>query len=123
MILTSSSPIGEHAALALASAGGVSPLVRDLGLCLVAAGVLSVLFVRLRIPAIAALLVAGVVLGPAGLEAIADRDSVDVLRHAGVAGAEVIVSTVPDELLKGVTNEQLVRQLRARWRRIAWATP
>jgi hypothetical protein len=35
-----------------------------------------------------------------------------VLRHAGVAGAEVIVSTVPDELLRGTTNAELVRQLR-----------
>jgi hypothetical protein len=38
--------------------------------------------------------------------------SVEVLRHGGVDAAEVIVSTIPDELLKGTTNEQLVRQLR-----------
>ncbi len=75
---------GDDVALALASAGAVSPLVRDLGLCLVAAGVLSALFVRLRIPAIAALLVAGVVLGPAGLEAIADRASVDTIASLGL---------------------------------------
>lgn len=85
MILTaSSSPIGEHAALALASAGGVSPLVRDLGLCLVAAGLLAALFVRVRIPAIAALLVAGVALGPAGLEAVSDRASVDTIASLGL---------------------------------------
>jgi Kef-type K+ transport system membrane component KefB len=41
-----------------------------------------------------------------------DLASVEVLRHGGVAAAEVIVSTVPDELLKGTTNAQLVRQLR-----------
>lgn len=41
-----------------------------------------------------------------------DIASVEVLRHASVDGAEVIVSTVPDELLKGTSNEQLVRQLR-----------
>jgi voltage-gated potassium channel Kch len=41
-----------------------------------------------------------------------DIASIEVLRHAGVDGAEVIVSTVPDELLKGTTNAQLVRQLR-----------
>jgi voltage-gated potassium channel Kch len=44
--------------------------------------------------------------------AYGDIGSVDVLRHAGVAAAEVIVSTVPDELLKGTSNEQLVRQIR-----------
>ncbi|HEU4614878.1 MAG TPA: cation:proton antiporter, partial [Kofleriaceae bacterium] len=41
-----------------------------------------------------------------------DIGSTEVLRHAGVAGAEVIVSTVPDELLRGTTNVQLVTQLR-----------
>jgi voltage-gated potassium channel Kch len=41
-----------------------------------------------------------------------DLSSTDVLRHAGVDAAEVIVSSVPDEILKGTSNEQLVRQLR-----------
>ena len=41
-----------------------------------------------------------------------DIASTEVLRHAGVDGAEVIVSTLPDELLKGTTNLQLVRQIR-----------
>jgi Kef-type K+ transport system membrane component KefB len=41
-----------------------------------------------------------------------DIASVDVLRHAGVDRAEVIVSTVPDELLKGVSNANLVRHVR-----------
>jgi Trk K+ transport system NAD-binding subunit len=41
-----------------------------------------------------------------------DIASTEVLRHAGVAGAEVIVSTVPDELLRGTTNTQVVAQLR-----------
>lgn len=41
-----------------------------------------------------------------------DVASIEVLRHAGVDAAEVIVSTVPDELLKGTSNEQIVRQLR-----------
>ena len=112
----------EAVSLAAGAAGGVSPLVRDLGLCLVAAGLLSVAFVRLKIPAIAALLVAGVVLGPAGLEAIGDRGNVDTIASLGLTlllfvigleSAEVIVSTVPDELLKGVTNEVIVQRVRA----------
>jgi Kef-type K+ transport system membrane component KefB len=70
--------------LSVGAAGAVSPLVRDLGLCLVAAGLLSAVFVRLKIPAIAALLGAGVVLGPAGLEAIADRQSVDTIANLGL---------------------------------------
>jgi len=36
----------------------------------------------------------------------------DTLQHAGVATARVLVCTVPESLLKGTTNEKLVRQLR-----------
>lgn len=41
---------------------------------------------------------------------IAQRDT---LVHMGAASAEVLVCSVPDSLLKGITNERLVRQLRA----------
>jgi Kef-type K+ transport system membrane component KefB len=68
----------------IGAGGGVSPLVGDLGLCLVAAAVLSIVFVKLRIPAIAALLGAGFVLGPAGLEAIGDRASIDTIANLGL---------------------------------------
>jgi Kef-type K+ transport system membrane component KefB/voltage-gated potassium channel Kch len=37
----------------------------------------------------------------------------DTLLHAGLAQAQVLISTVPDSLLRGITNEKLVRQLRA----------
>lgn len=70
--------------VALAAGGGVSPLVADLGLCLVAAAVLSIAFVKLRIPVIAALLGAGVALGPAGLEAVQDRASIDTIANLGL---------------------------------------
>lgn len=36
----------------------------------------------------------------------------DTLVHAGLESAEILVCTVPDSLLKGSTNERLVRQLR-----------
>ncbi|KAB2668292.1 MAG: hypothetical protein DVB31_06780 [Verrucomicrobia bacterium] len=36
----------------------------------------------------------------------------DTLLHAGIAHASVLVCTVPDSLLKGITNERLVRSLR-----------
>jgi voltage-gated potassium channel Kch len=41
-----------------------------------------------------------------------DVSSTEMLRHAGVANAEVIVSTVTDELLKGTNNELIVKQMR-----------
>ena len=37
----------------------------------------------------------------------------DTLAHAGVADAEIVISSVPDTLLKGTTNEKLVRHIRA----------
>jgi Kef-type K+ transport system membrane component KefB len=69
---------------AVAAGGGPSGLVSDLGLCVVAAGLLAVLFERLRIPAIAALLGAGVVLGPAGLAAVSDPASIDSIANLGL---------------------------------------
>lgn len=36
----------------------------------------------------------------------------DTLAHAGVEKAEIIVCTIPDSVLKGITNEKLVRMLR-----------
>lgn len=75
----------DAASLPLAlGAGGVSPLVGDLGLCLVAAAVLAIAFVKLKIPAIAALLGAGVLLGPAGLEAIGNRANIETIANLGL---------------------------------------
>jgi Kef-type K+ transport system membrane component KefB len=68
----------------LAAGGGVSPLVADLGLCLVMSGLLAIAFVKLQIPAIAALLGAGVLLGPAGLEAVHDRASIETIANLGL---------------------------------------
>lgn len=42
-----------------------------------------------------------------------DLASPETLRHAGIADAEVILSTVPDELLKGTSNLKIVRTARA----------
>ncbi|MBX3161116.1 MAG: cation:proton antiporter [Deltaproteobacteria bacterium] len=95
----------SHGALSVSpatvlAAGGLNPLVADLGLCLVAAGVLAIVFVRLHIPAIAALLGAGVLLGPAGLEAIHDRERIDTIANLGltlllfVIGLEVNVRSL-----------------------------
>jgi Kef-type K+ transport system membrane component KefB len=36
----------------------------------------------------------------------------DTLVHAGVASAEILICSVPESLLKGITTERLVRQLR-----------
>jgi Kef-type K+ transport system membrane component KefB len=41
-----------------------------------------------------------------------DISNVDTLVHAGVGNAEIIILSVPDSLLKGATNEKLVRHVR-----------
>lgn len=41
-----------------------------------------------------------------------DISNSDSLVHAGLADAEIVISSVPDSLLKGTTNEKLVRHVR-----------
>ena len=36
----------------------------------------------------------------------------ETLTHSGIADAEIVISSVPDSLLKGTTNEKLVRHVR-----------
>src|SRR5690349_23947291 len=59
-------------------------LVQELGLCVLTAGFLSALFERLRIPTIAALLLAGVVLGPTGLGLIEDATNIETIANLGL---------------------------------------
>ncbi|HKP62038.1 MAG TPA: cation:proton antiporter [Polyangiales bacterium] len=70
--------------IVLATSVGSSSLVEELGLCLLAAGFLSALFERLHIPNIAALLVAGVVLGPVGLRAIHSGGDIETIANLGL---------------------------------------
>jgi Kef-type K+ transport system membrane component KefB/Trk K+ transport system NAD-binding subunit len=63
---------------------GPSTLVTELGLCLLAAGFLSAVFERLRIPTIAALLGAGVVLGPVGLRLVHSAEDVETIANLGL---------------------------------------
>lgn len=67
-----------------AGAAGIDPLVQDIGICVLLAGALSVVFERLRIPTIAALLVAGVALGPVGLSAVTDKAHIETIANLGL---------------------------------------
>src|SRR5687768_3487928 len=71
------------AQVVLASAG-TSALVEELGLCLLCAGFLSALFERLRVPTIAALLAAGVLLGPQGLALIGSASDIETIANLGL---------------------------------------
>lgn len=65
-------------------AGGVNPLVQDIGVCLVGAGLLSVAFERLRLPHVAAFLAAGVIVGPVGLSLVTDTENIETIAHLGL---------------------------------------
>ncbi len=41
-----------------------------------------------------------------------DISNVESLKHAGIGEAEIVISSIPDSLLKGTTNEKLVRHVR-----------
>jgi Kef-type K+ transport system membrane component KefB len=76
-------PIGSLIHLA-AGGGGVPPLVRDIGICVLLAGLLSILFTRLKIPSIAAFLVAGVVAGPAVASLVDDPQNMSTIAGLGL---------------------------------------
>jgi Kef-type K+ transport system membrane component KefB len=63
---------------------GASALVEQLGLCLLSAGFLAALFERLRIPTIAALLAAGVLLGPQGSALVRDAKDIETIANLGL---------------------------------------
>lgn len=77
-------PMLAPAALLLASGAGADPLVHDIGLCLIAAAVLTVACQRLRIPPIAALLAAGVVVGPVGLALVENPTNIATIADLGL---------------------------------------
>jgi Kef-type K+ transport system membrane component KefB len=66
------------------AAGGEMPsLVKDIGISLLAAGVLAVLFTKARIPSIAAFLAAGALIGPVGLQLVTDPENIDTIAQLG----------------------------------------
>lgn len=69
--------------LALAAGGEMPSLVHDIGISLLTAGLLGLVFNRFGIPSIAAFLVAGVIVGPQGLEQVTDRDNIDTIAQLG----------------------------------------
>ncbi len=65
--------------------GGASPpLILDIGFCLLVAALLCAIFVKIRVPEIAAFLLAGVIIGPIGLELIQERDNIPIIADLGL---------------------------------------
>jgi len=71
-------------AIALAAGGGVPSLVRDIGFCILLAGILAIVFTRLRIPEIAAFLLAGVLIGPTGTGMVTDPTNIETISKLGL---------------------------------------
>ena len=66
------------------AAGGAMPsLVHDIGISLLVAGALGVIFTRLKIPSIAAFLLAGILIGPVGMKQVTDPENIDTIAQLG----------------------------------------
>lgn len=59
------------------------PLVHDIGISLLLAGVLAIVCARLKIPSIAAFLLAGVLAGPLVLRQVTDPENIDTIAQLG----------------------------------------
>lgn len=74
---------GGVAGPAQASGAAVPTLVQDIGVSLLLAGGIAVLFARLKIPSIAAFLLAGILLGPVGFHIITDAGNIETIAQIG----------------------------------------
>ncbi|MEJ8566913.1 cation:proton antiporter [Elongatibacter sediminis] len=69
--------------LVFAAGGDMPSLVHDIGISLMVAGALAVIFNRAHIPSIAAFLLAGVIIGPIGLGLVTDAENIDTIAQLG----------------------------------------
>ena len=68
---------------AWAGGGEMPSLVHDIGISLLSAGAVGVIFTKLRIPSIAAFLLAGIIIGPIGLKLVTDAGNIDTIAQLG----------------------------------------
>jgi Kef-type K+ transport system membrane component KefB len=66
-----------------ASEGGLPPLVHDIGIGLFLSGFLAILFARIKFPAIAGYILAGIVAGPLALKLVTDPANIDTIAQLG----------------------------------------
>lgn len=71
------------AAPALAAGGDLPGLVQDIGASLLVAGVLAIIFARLKIPSIAAFILAGVLVGPQAFSLVTDPTNIEAIAQIG----------------------------------------
>lgn len=66
------------------SGAELAPLVRDIGFAILVAGILAVLFAKLKIPNIAAFILAGLILGPVGAQIVTDPENIRIISELGL---------------------------------------
>jgi Kef-type K+ transport system membrane component KefB/Trk K+ transport system NAD-binding subunit len=66
-----------------AAGGPLPPLVHDIGMGLFLSGFLAILFARIKFPAIAGYILAGIVAGPLGLKLVTDPANIDTIAQLG----------------------------------------
>lgn len=85
---------------AAAAGGDLPPLVRDIGMALFLSGILAILFARIKFPAIAGYILAGILAGPLALGLVTDTANIDTIAQLGfvlllfVIGLEMNLSKI-----------------------------
>jgi Kef-type K+ transport system membrane component KefB len=69
--------------VAIAATTTMPPLVYDIGISLFIASILAIIFVRLKIPSIAAFLVCGILIGPIGIRLITHPQNIETIAELG----------------------------------------
>lgn len=68
---------------AYAASAEMPTLVHDIGISILVASILSIIFVRFKIPSIAAFLLCGILIGPIGLKLITEPANIDTISELG----------------------------------------
>ncbi|MCR9215362.1 MAG: cation:proton antiporter [Proteobacteria bacterium] len=68
---------------AFAAGTEMPPLVYDIGISIFIASILAIVFVRLKIPSIAAFLLCGILIGPIGLKLITHPENIETISELG----------------------------------------
>ncbi|MEH6548174.1 MAG: hypothetical protein V7701_17195, partial [Sneathiella sp.] len=75
-LLLATSLVFFNSSSAFAAATEMPPLVYDIGISIFVASILAIVFVRLKIPSIAAFLLSGILIGPIGLKLITHPENI-----------------------------------------------
>ncbi len=66
------------------AAGGETPsLVQDIGVAIFLSGLLALIFTRIRLPALAGFIIAGIIAGPLGFGLVTDAGNIDTIAQLG----------------------------------------